>query len=327
LAAAREVVPGLNAREEGLWGAEVPRLRLYASEQAHSSVEKAAIAAGIGRRGVRLIPVDEQFRMDTDVLASAIESDRESGWYPFCVVATVGTTSTTSVDPVKKISRICREQGLWLHVDAAYAGTAAILPENEWVLEGCDRADSIVTNPHKWLFTPIDLSAFYCRRPDVLKKAFSLTPEYLKTKNDGGVTNYMDYGVALGRRFRALKLWMVIRFFGQEGLQQRVRQHLLWAQEFAAWIDASPWFERMAPTPFSTVCFRAVTEQMEDQALDSLNERLLESVNESGEVFLSHTRLNNRFTLRLAIGNLRTRKAHLERAKKQLIEEVKSLIG
>lgn len=327
LAAAREVVPGLNAREDGLCGSNVPRLRLYASEEAHSSVEKAAIAVGIGRRGVKRISVDEQFRMNVEALESAVEKDQRNGWHPFCVVATVGTTSTTSVDPVKEIAKICSKHGLWLHVDAAYAGAAALLPEKKWVLEGCDLADSVVTNPHKWLFTPIDLSAFYCRRPDVLRKAFSLTPEYLKTESGDGATNYMDYGVALGRRFRALKLWMVIRFFGQRGLQKRVRQHMSWAKEFAAWIDDSPRFERMAPTPFSTICFRAVPPDMDDEHLDRFNEKLLQAVNETGEVFLSHTRLHERFTLRLAIGNLKTRRDHLERAKELLVKEIEELSG
>jgi aromatic-L-amino-acid decarboxylase len=319
LAAAREAVPALNAREEGLCGSGKLRLRLYASEQAHSSIEKAAIAAGIGRCGVRTIPVDDDFRMNPRALEHAIEADRREGWLPFCVVATVGTTSTTSVDPVAEIAKVCGRHDLWLHVDAAYAGAAALLPERRSLLDGCESADSLVTNPHKWLFTPIDLSAFYCRRPDVLRQAFSLTPEYLQTDVGERATNYMDYGVALGRRFRALKLWMVIRFFGQKGLQERVRQHISWAEEFADWIDSSPGFERMAPTPFSTVCFRATPKELNGEALDRFNEALLERVNETGEVYLSHTRLRGNFALRLAIGNLRTRREHLDRAKEVLM--------
>lgn len=331
LAAAREAVPGLNAREQGLCVPDVPRLSLYTSEQAHSSVEKAAIALGIGRQGVKMVPVDEEFRMDAMALLAAIEADLQNGWQPFCVVATVGTTSTTSVDPVREIADICAERDIWLHVDAAYAGPAALLPEKKWALEGCDRADSVVTNPHKWLFTPIDLSAFYCRRPEVLRQAFSLTPEYLKTDIGDRVTNYMDYGVALGRRFRALKLWMVIRFFGQKGLQERLRQQISWAEEFAAWIDSSPEFERMAPTPFSTICFRAIPAALREtpdnsEALDRFNEAVLEAVNDSGDVFLSHTRLRDRFTLRLAIGNLKTRWDHLERAMELLKTKV-ALLG
>ena len=330
LAAAREVAPGLNARDQGLCVPDVPRLSLYTSEQAHSSVEKAAITLGIGRQGVRAIPVDDRFRMDIDALRASIQADLQDGWQPFCVVATVGTTSTTSVDPVPKIAEICAKHNIWLHVDAAYAGPAALLPEKKWALEGCERADSVVTNPHKWLFTPIDLSAFYCRKPEVLRQAFSLTPEYLKTDVDDRATNYMDYGVALGRRFRALKLWMVIRFFGQEGLKERLRQQIKWAEEFATWIDASVEFERMAPTPFSTICFRATPASLcktldNSEALDRFNEAVLEAVNDSGEVYLSHTRLHDRFTLRLAIGNLKTRRKHLERAKELLKSNVASL--
>jgi aromatic-L-amino-acid decarboxylase len=268
--------------------------------------------------------------MDVDALDAAIQEDLKDGWRPFCVVATVGTTSTTSVDPVPRIADVCEKSSIWLHVDAAYAGPAAILPEMKWVLEGCDRADSVVTNPHKWLFTPIDLSAFYCRRPEVLKRAFSLVPEYLRTAEDTSVTNFMDFGVQLGRRFRALKLWMVIRYFGREGIEARIRQHINWAREFASWIEASPDFENMAPTPFSTVCFRAVPLHLQvgDKSpgvLDQLNSELLENVNLTGEVFLSHTRLNGRFVIRLAIGNLKTEQRHVERAWKLLRQEVQKL--
>lgn len=318
IAAAREAVPGLRVREEGLAGRpDVPRLRLYCSEQAHSSIEKAAITLGLGLAGVRKIPTDIEFRMDAATLAAAIAEDRRAGWQPFCVVATVGTTSTTSVDPVPEIAAICQREGLWLHVDGAYAGMAAILPEMRHILAGCDQADSIVVNPHKWLFTPIDCSAFYCRRPDVLRRAFSLVPEYLRTAEGEAeaVRNLMDYGVQLGRRFRALKLWFVIRAFGQEGLAARLREHIRLAQEFAAWVDASQDFERLAPTPFSTVCFRFHPQGFSNETeLNRLNEALLEAVNATGQVYLSHTKLNGRYTLRLAIGNLRTTEAHVARA-------------
>lgn len=321
IAAAREMVPGAEVREKGLAGRpEVPRLRLYTSEQAHSSIEKAAITLGVGQEGVRKIPVDEAFRLDPRALERAIEEDRAAGWRPFCIVATVGTTSTTSVDPVPAIADIAERYGLWLHVDAAYAGSAAILPEMRRVLDGCDRADSIVVNPHKWLFTPIDLSAFYCRRFDVLRRAFSLVPEYLRTVEDEQVRNYMDYGVQLGRRFRALKLWMVIRAFGHKGLAARIRQHIRWAGRVAQWIDAHPDFERLAPVPFSTICFRARPHDLPDGGddveayLDELNEALLHAVNRTGRVYLSHTRLRGMFVLRMAIGNLRTTEEHIARA-------------
>ncbi|MGD8395071.1 MAG: pyridoxal-dependent decarboxylase, partial [Candidatus Eiseniibacteriota bacterium] len=318
MAAAREAVPDLEVRERGL--ADGARLRAYTSTQAHSSIEKAAIVLGIGRQGLRRIPTDAAFRMDAGALARAIEEDRGAGWQPFCAVATVGTTSTTSIDPVTAIARVCREHGLWLHVDAAYGGAAAILPEMRGVLAGCDRADSLVVNPHKWLFTPIDCSAFYCRRPDVLRQALSLVPEYLKTGADDSVRNLMDYGVSLGRRFRALKLWMVLRTFGRRGLIDRLREHVRLAREFAAWVEAEPGFELMAPVPFSVVCFRlhppppAAGGALDGAALDRLNERLMDAVNATGEAYLSHTRLGERFVLRLAIGNLRTTARHVRRA-------------
>jgi len=327
LAAAREALD-LDIREQGLAGrVDVPRLRLYASEQAHSSIDKAAITLGIGQQGIRKIPVDPEFRLRPDALEAAIAEDRRSGWRSLCVVATVGTTSTTSVDPVTPIAAICRKHKLWLHVDAAYAGSAAILPEQRWLLDGCERADSLVLNPHKWLFTPFDFSAFYCRRPEVLRGAFSLVPEYLRTPEDPEARNYMDYGIQLGRRFRALKFWFVLRTFGSEGLRARLRQHIAWAQEFAGWVDDHPDFERLAPAPFSVVCFRACPaqwkeklatawnnagEQIEKQ-LDKLNEDLMNAVNASGRAYLSHTRLDGKLTLRLAIGNLRTTFQHVER--------------
>jgi aromatic-L-amino-acid decarboxylase len=319
IAAAREAL-GLRIREEGMPGrSDLPRLRLYTSEQAHSSIEKAAIVLGLGQAGVRKIAVDEQFRLRSQDLETAIEEDLKAGWRPFCVAATVGTTSTTSVDPVPEIADICERHKLWLHVDAAYAGAAAILPEKRWALAGCERADSIVVNPHKWLFVPIDCSAFYCRHPSILMQAFSLVPEYLRTSEDDRVRNLMDYGIQLGRRFRALKLWMVLRAFGSEGLRQHLRAHIALAERFRGWIEASPNFELLAPVPFSVVCFRSRPHDLpacpETEAyLNRLNERLLESVNRTGEVFLSHTELNGRFTLRLAIGNLRTTEAHVRRA-------------
>jgi len=319
IAVAREAA-GLRVREEGLAGrSDLPRLRLYTSEQAHSSIEKAAIVLGIGQAGVTKIAVDDEFRLRPDALEAAIKEDLKAGWKPFCVVATVGTTSTTSVDLVPAVADVCQRHNLWLHVDAAYAGAAAILPEKRWALAGCERADSIVMNPHKWLFVPLDCSALYCRHPGVMKQAFSLVPEYLRTPEEDRVRNYMDYGIQLGRRFRALKLWMVLRAFGSEGLRQHLRAHIALAESFRGWIEASPDFELLAPVPFSVVCFRhrprGLPENGETDAyLDRLNERLLESVNGTGEVFLSHTQLNGKFTLRLAIGNLRSTEAHVRRA-------------
>jgi len=319
IAAAREAL-GLRIREEGMAGRpDLPRLRFYTSEQAHSSIEKAAIVLGLGQAGVRKIAVDGQFRLRSHDLEAAIEEDLKAGWKPLCVAATVGTTSTTSVDPVPEIADICERYKLWLHVDAAYGGAAAILPEKRSALAGCERADSIVVNPHKWLFVPIDCSAFYCRHPGILRQAFSLVPEYLRTSEDDRVRNLMDYGIQLGRRFRALKLWMVLRAFGAEGLRQHLRAHIALAERFQGWIEASPDFELLAPVPFSVVCFRSRPHDLPtgpetEVYLNQLNERLLESVNRTGEVFLSHTELNGRFTLRLAIGNLRTTEVHVRRA-------------
>jgi aromatic-L-amino-acid decarboxylase len=312
LAAAREAVPGLEARQKGLVGQV--RLRAYASDQAHSSIEKAAIVLGVGQDGFRKIPVDHEFRMDADALARAITEDRAAGWTPFAVVATVGTTSTTSVDPVPVIADICEREGLWLHVDAAYGGSAAILPECRFVLEGCDRADSLVMNPHKWLFVPIDLSAFFTRRPEVVRAAFSLVPDYLRTPEDDLAPNLMDYGVSLGRRFRALKLWMVLRAFGREGIVERLREHLRLARRFREWVEADPHFEVMAPTPLSVVCFRALFEGEDDDGHDRLNDEVVEAVNASGEVFLSPTKLRGRTALRLAVGHIRTEERHVRRA-------------
>lgn len=331
VAAAREAL-GLKIREEGMAGRpEVPRLRMYCSEQAHSSIEKAGIILGLGRAGVRQIPVDAVFRMQASGLADAIAEDRRAGWRPFCVVATVGTTSTTSIDPVPAIADICARENLWLHVDGAYGGNLAVVPEFRHVLAGCERADSIVINPHKWLFTPIDFSAFYVRQPEVLKRAFSLLPEYLRTAEGdaGAVKNYMDYGVQLGRRFRALKFWMVLRAYGAEGIAARLREHVRLAQWFAARVDASRDFERMAPTPMSTVCFRANPAGSYDPGgdLDQLNEALINAVNATGRAFLSHTKLNDRFTLRLAIGNLRTTEQHVVQTWELLQAELSRLIG
>jgi aromatic-L-amino-acid decarboxylase len=316
LAAAREMRPELRIREEGLAGRpDVPAMRVYCSEEAHSSVDKAVITLGLGLSGVRRLPTDAEYRMDVGALERAIDEDRALGVRPLAVVATVGTTSTTSVDPVREIAAVCAREGMWLHVDAAYGGAAAVLPELRWAMEGVERADSVVVNPHKWLFVPLDCSALYTRRPDVLRRAFSLTPEYLTTTAGDQVLNLMDYGVALGRRFRALKLWFVLRWFGATGLQARLAEHIRLAQLFRGWVETSPDFELLAPTPFSVVVFRHHPPGVDDEAeLDRLNAALLERVNASGEVFLSHTRAKGRYAIRLAVGNIRTREEHVRRA-------------
>jgi aromatic-L-amino-acid decarboxylase len=313
LAAARHRAPGLEIRERGMAGrADLPPLVVYASDQAHSSIDKAVIALGLGLANLRKVPVDAAFRMDPVALEAMIAEDRARGGLPLAVVATAGTTSTTSVDPLGAVAEICRREAVWLHVDAAYGGSAAICPELRTMFEGMEQADSIVVNPHKWLFTPVDCSVLFVRDPAELRAAFSLVPEYLRTDEEG-VTNLMDYGLQLGRRFRALKLWMVIRAFGVSGLRDRIRFHCALAQEFATWVRAEPGFEVVAPVPFSVVCFR-VTRGASVEAQDRLNERVLAGVNAAGPVFLSHTRLGGRLVLRLAVGNLRTTRAHVETA-------------
>ena len=295
IAAAREAAFPEVRTEGGLHDAT-----LYMSEQSHSSIEKDAIALGVGQNNVRKIPVDAQFRMRADALQAAIEEDIAAGRKPFCVVATVGTTSTTSVDPVPAIADIAERHGLWLHIDAAYAGSAAIVPELHWLLEGCDRADSFVVNPHKWLFMPVDISVFFTRRPEVLRRAFSLVPEYLTSAADPRMVNLMDYAIPLGRRFRALKFWFQLRYFGREGFTAILREHIRLAQEFARWVEGDPAFEIAAPHPLSVVCFRV-------RGGDDANRELMEAVNATGEAFLSHTVLNGQFTLRFAIGNIQTK--------------------
>jgi len=313
LAAARHRAPGLDIRAKGLAGRpEVPPLTVYCSDQAHSSIDKDVIALGLGHENLRKIPVDDAFRMDAHALAAAVAADRAAGRLPIAVVATAGTTSTTSVDPLPAIAEIARREGMWLHVDAAYAGSAAVCPEYRALLAGWEAADSIVFNPHKWLFTPVDCSLLYVRDVAQLRAAFSLVPEYLRTPEQG-VTNLMDLGIQLGRRFRALKLWMVVRRFGAEGIRERIRLHCALGREFAAWVRDTPGFEVAAPVPFSVVCFRAVPPVSPEEQ-DAMNERILSRVNASGALFLSHTKLRGRVVLRLAIGNLRTTREHVERA-------------
>jgi aromatic-L-amino-acid decarboxylase len=304
----------------------VPRSRIYTSRESHSSIDKAVITLGFGREGVCRVEVDQDFRMRGDAVRVAIEADAERGVQPLALVATLGTTSTTSVDAVGELADIAREFGLWLHVDAAYAGPAAMVPELKHHFVGWERADSIVVNPHKWLFTPIDCSVLYCRRPEMLRGAFSLTPDYLKTAEEGAARNLMDYGVALGRRFRALKLWFVLRYFGKAGIADRIRGHLALARMVKEWVDGTPAWERLAPVPFSTVVFRYAPQGVEPTRQDELNQAILDRVNASGEVFLSHTVLHDRYCLRIAIGNLRTDVERIGRAWELLKEAAQEVV-
>jgi aromatic-L-amino-acid/L-tryptophan decarboxylase len=320
LAAAREEL-GLDVRREGLAGrAGLPALTLYASDQAHSSIEKAAITLGVGEANVRRVTSDDLYRMDVKALRAAMEEDVRAGRRPLAVVATVGTTSATSVDPVPEIAELCRERRVWLHVDAAYGGAMALLEEGRHLMRGVERADSVVFNPHKWLFVPLDFSALYVRRPESLRAVFSLVPEYLRgdaERAGGTVHNYMDYGIQLGRRFRALKAWFVIRAFGREGLAARVREACRLARLFADWVEADDGFELLAPVQMGVVCFRArglndgAGGGVDGEESDELNERLLSRVNATGDAYLTHTRLRGRLALRVAVGNVLTAERHL----------------
>jgi aromatic-L-amino-acid/L-tryptophan decarboxylase len=327
LAAAREAA-GLDASAEGLAGRAIGRPRVYASAEAHSSIEKACMTLGLGRAALVKIPTNDRFELDVAALERAIAEDRAAGRMPVAIVATVGTTSSTSADPVAAIADVAAREGIWLHVDSAYAGVVAILPDRRGPFAGWERADSIVVNPHKWLFTPLDASLLLSRRMDMLRAAFSLVPEYLRTLDrEHPVHDYNEYQPQLGRRMRALKLWMQLRWFGLDGLRRRVAYHLQEAARFAGWVDAAPDWERLAPVPFSTVCFRHLPASLagDEAALDDHNTRLMDAVNRTGEVFLSHTRLTGRFTIRVAIGNLRTEPRHVERAWELLRREAARL--
>jgi aromatic-L-amino-acid/L-tryptophan decarboxylase len=294
MGAAREYLDP-NCRTEGM----SPGLTVYVSEHTHSSAEKAAITLGFGQNNVRKIAVDGQFRMRPDKLIEAIEADIALGKRPCCIVASVGSTSTTAIEPVAEIAAIAEKYDVWLHVDAAYGGPAAVVPEMRHILQGAERAHSIVLNPHKWLYVPVDCSVLYTRYPDVLRRASSLSAEYLRTAEDDRAINFMDYGVQLGRRFRALKLWYVFRYYGREGIIAMLRESLRLAQVLKGLVEASPDFELAAPVPLSLVCFR-------HRGSNDLNQQLLAAVNGTGSAFLSHTVLEGRFVLRFAIGNFMT---------------------
>jgi aromatic-L-amino-acid/L-tryptophan decarboxylase len=305
LLAARERATGRSSNAQGMKGGLVA----YASNQAHSSVEKAVGIAGLGRENLRLIEVDNRFALRPECLAAAIGRDRAAGRVPCFVVATVGTTSTMAVDPVRAIGEICRAEGIWLHVDAAMAGAATVCPEHRWMLSGLELADSYSFNPHKWMFTNFDCDCFYVADRSALIRALSILPEYLKNRatESGAVIDYRDWQVPLGRRFRALKLWFVIRHYGAEGLRQHLRQHMALAQQLASWIEADPRFELVVPRSLNLVCFRLRGD-------DGANERLLGRLNDSGRMFLTHTRLNGRYVLRLCVGQTHTREEHVREA-------------
>jgi aromatic-L-amino-acid/L-tryptophan decarboxylase len=314
--AARERATSFNSNREGCRG----KLVAYTSAQAHSSVEKAIQIAGIGKDNLRLIDVDEMFAMKADALAAAINKDRASGMIPFFVCATVGTTSSNAIDPVSEIGRLCRERNIWLHVDAAMSGTAALCPEFRYVHNGLEFADSYCFNPHKWMFTNFDCDCFYVADRKALIQTLSVLPEYLRNKatESGAVIDYRDWQIPLGRRFRSVKLWFVLRYYGIEGLQFHIREHVRLAQQFAAWVRTDSRFEVAAPVPLNLVCFRL-------KSGDEANQKLMDALNQSGDLYLTHTKLGGKFTLRLCIGQTNTTERHVEKAWRRIQEEASRL--
>ncbi len=292
---------------------DLNRIVIYASDQAHSSVEKAMLALGRGGDSCRKIPSDGRYAMRPQVLRDAVAADIRQGFAPVAVVATVGTTPSAAVDPVKEIAEVAAERSLWLHVDAAYAGASAMLDEQRRHFAGCDRADSFVVNPHKWLFVPMDISALYTARPEDFRNALSLVPEYLRSQDHPRAVNFMEYAVPLGRRFRALKLWYVLRAFGADRLAATLREHIRIARLLAGWVEASLDFELLAPVHFSLVCIRHRPAGASEAEADEASEGLLRAVNASGEFFLSHARLSGRYAIRVAIGHVRTTEGHVRR--------------
>ena len=309
LLTAREKATDFQANQKGL---KKP-LVVYTSEEAHSSVEKGAKIAGYGKENLRFIPTDDAFAMIPEKLEEAVIQDKKRGLQPACVVATLGTTSSTAIDPIAPIGKICRHHDLWLHVDAAFAGTAAILPEKRWMLEGAEYMDSFVFNPHKWMFTNFDCSAYFVKDPGALIRTFEIHPEYLKTGMDIQVKNFRDWGIQLGRRFRALKLWFVIRYYGVERLQAMIREHIRLAQLFKGWVEEHENFELMAPVSLSLVCLR-LNDGRDEEALNHLNKQLLDRLNQTGKIYLTHTALRGKYVLRLAIGQRLTEERHVREA-------------
>jgi aromatic-L-amino-acid decarboxylase len=291
---------------------------IYASEQIHSSIDKAVKISGIGSANLRKVPVDDGFAMKAEALEDMIKKDLNEGLQPLCVISAIGTTSTTAIDPIADISSICEKYEIWHHVDAAYAGTALVCPEMRWMAEGSEHADSFVFNPHKWMFTNFDCTAYFVKDPAALVNTFSITPDYLKTSVDGEVKNYRDWGIPLGRRFRALKLWFVIREMGISGIQEKIRKHISLGKWLAKQVDEHPYFELMAPVALNTVCFRFIKGP--DEHLDVLNEKIMHRINKSGKLFFTQTKLNDKFTLRLAFGSTNLEAYHVENAW-QLIQE------
>lgn len=322
---ARERITDFEVNETGFPNDET--FTVYCSSETHSSIEKDVKIAGFGRKNLRKIPVDDTFAMQADALEEAIQNDLENGHKPTAAVVTIGTTGSTAIDPLKEIGEICANYDIFLHVDAAYAGTALLLPEMRWMNDGIEFADSFVFNPHKWMFTNFDCSAFYVQDEALLVRTFEIMPEYLKTPEDQRVKNYRDWGIPLGRRFRALKLWFVMRSFGIKGLQEKIRNHIELAQGLKNEIDQHKHFELLAPVPLNTICFRFHPDYIDDEEkLNELNEKLLNKIQKSGDLFLTHTKLNGKYTIRIVLGNTRLEKSHVDEAWKLIKEIVGELI-
>jgi aromatic-L-amino-acid decarboxylase len=310
---ARERISDFRINDEGF--KDFTDLRAYCSTETHSSIEKDIKIAGLGRKNLIKVPVDTLYRMDTKGLEEAIKKDIEAGKKPFCVVATIGTTGSTAVDPVREIGLVCRKYNLWLHIDAALAGTALVLPEFRWMTDGIEFADSFVFNPHKWMFTNFDCSAYFVKDNELLIRTFEILPEYLKTKSKGQVNDYRDWGIALGRRFRALKLWFVIRNLGVEGIQEKIRHHIGLAKSVEDKIALENDFEVMVPVLLNTICFRYKPKHFsDDNDLNTINEKLLTMLNQSGKVYLSHTKLNGRYTIRMVTSQTSVNQRHVDEA-------------
>lgn len=310
---AREKATGWGANAEGLKAQ--PPLAVYTSEQTHSATEKNVKIAGLGLAGFRKIPVDDAFRLRVDALAAAIETDLAAGIRPACVVASIGGTGVGAVDPLREIGALCRRHDIFLHVDAAWAGSALICPEHRWMFDGIELADSVVFNPHKWMLTNFDCSAHFVKDPDSLIRTFSILPEFLKSREADAVIDYRDWGVPLGRRFRALKLWFVIRSYGVEGLRAIIREHVRLGGLFAGWVEADPDFEIMAPPILSLINFRYHPQGIDDETeLDRLNEALLHRINDDGRIYLTQNRVNGRYVIRVSIGQTTTEQRHVEEA-------------
>ena len=320
---AREKTSGFSINTEG--AKHSGTLRVYCSDQAHSSVEKAVKISGIGRKNLVKIPVRHDFSMDTEKLKSEITRDIKNGYIPCCVVATLGTTGTTAVDPLRAVGEICNEYGLWLHVDAAMTGTALILPEFQWMLDGREFIDSFVFNPHKWMFTNFDCTAYFVKDAEMLIKTFEVLPEYLKTRTRGKVNDYRDWGVPLGRRFRALKLWSVIRSYGTEGLRNKIRYHISIASQLSEIISKEPDFELLAPVVISVVCFRFNPEGYIEEKINEFNEKLNHLLNDSGKLYLSHTVLKGKYTLRMVTAQTNVTLEHVEKAWDLIVKTARSL--